>query len=146
MKNKTLDMFSMPELLRKKRMVEENLRLHFSNLANFVEETDGDFFTSNNSEVYGRLEGHYSKFLNQADLLNIYLLNENKIDVSEYKEPHKILIEKIEEKNRDYIRKECEKIMDKKTPEERDERAGVSKEPLVILEVTYHGVNPAWYD
>jgi len=126
MKNRTLDMFSMPELLKKKIKVEKNLKVNFSNLSDFVE------------EAYGRLEGNYNKSLNQADLLNIYLSNENRIDVSEYNDSHKILIEKIEEKNKDYIKKECEKIMSEKTPEELKERAGVSKEPYVVPKLIYH--------
>jgi len=138
MKNRTLDMFSMHELLKKKIKVEKNLEANFSNLFDFVEEAEGDFFTSNNYEAYGRLEGNYNKSLNQADLLNIYLSNENKIGVSEYNDSHKILIEKIEEKNKDYIKKECEKIMSEKTPEELKERAGVSKEPYVVPKLIYH--------
>ena len=141
MKNKTLDEMSEKELLKRKRRIERNLKFHFNNLVNFVENSGGDI-----DEIYGTLEGNYNRALNDATLLNEYLSDEDKINAFEYTESHKILVEKTEAKNKDYVKGLCKQIMDEKTPEERDDRAGVSKEPLVILEVTYHGVNPAWYD
>jgi len=84
--------------------------------------------------------------LSLLEINPLVLSDEDKINAFEYTESHKILVEKTEAKNEDYVKGLCKQIMDEKTPEERDERAGVSKEPLVILEVTYHGVNPVGYD
>ena len=141
MKNKTLDMMSEKELLKRKRRIEINLRSHFNMLMDFVENSEGDI-----DEIYGTLEGNYNRALNDTDLLNEYLSDEDKINAFEYTESHKILVERTEAKNEDYVKGLCKQIMDEKTPKERDERAGVSKEPLAILEVTYHGINPIWYD
>ena len=140
-KNKTLDMMNEKELLKRKRRIERNLGVYFNNLVNFVENSGGDI-----GKIYGTLEGNYNRALNDATLLNEYLSDEDKINAFEYTESHKILVEKTEAKNEDYVKGLCKQIMDEKTPEERDDRAGISKEPLVILEVTYHGVNPVWYD
>ena len=141
MEKKILEGMSEKELLKRKRRIERNIKVYFNNLVNFVENSGGDI-----DEIYGTLEGNYNRALNDATLLNEYLSDEDKINAFEYTESHKILVEKTEAKNKDYVKGLCKQIMDEKTPEERDDRAGISKEPLVILEVTYHGVNPVGYD
>ena len=141
MGKKILDGMSEKELLKRKRRIERNIKVYFNNLVNFVENSGGDI-----DEIYGTLEGNYNRALNDANELNDYLSDEDKINAFEHTEAHKILVEKTEAKNEDYVKGLCKQIMDEKTPEERDDRAGISKEPLVILEVTYHGVNPAGYD
>ena len=141
MKNKTLDMMSEKELLKRKRRIERNLKFHFNNLVNFVEDSEGYI-----DEIYGTLEGNYNRALNDANLLNEYLSDKDKINAFEYTESHKILVERTEAKNKDYVKGICQQIMDEKTPKERDERAGVSRKPLVILEGIYHGENPIWYN
>ena len=75
MKNKTLDMMSEKELLKRKRRIEINLKSHFNNLVNFVEDSEGYI-----DEIYGTLEGNYNRALNDATLLNEYLSDEDKIN------------------------------------------------------------------
>ena len=141
-KNKSLEMLEDNELLRKKGMIEKNLKNNFIDLHYFIKNLEGSIFDSKNRRRYGRLDGDYGRSRNNAELINLELYS-RKFDLIDIFMPeHVKLVEETERKNNYHIREGCAKVNEGKTTEELKEREGVSREPLEIKMVSYRSGNP----